>query len=208
MESSQIGSMRYDRDHKAQTRTRIVEAAAADIRTHGAEAMRVGDVMSRAGLTHGGFYAHFPSKEALVAEAIAHAFADRYADFLAHLDRSEPTEALAGFIDTYLSEAHLRVPEAGCPLPALAGEMARMSDSARQRMEAGLDRLVTGISEVLARVGLAEPRLLATSVVNEMVGALLLARAVSDEEEKRRILANSRSALRQRLRLGEPDTQP
>ncbi|HLZ78438.1 MAG TPA: TetR/AcrR family transcriptional regulator [Sphingomonas sp.] len=193
--------MRYDRDHKAQTHARIVEAAAAGIRAQGVEAIRVGDVMARAGLTHGGFYAHFPSKQALVAEAIAQAFEDRYAGFLKHLDDPDPAAALISLIDSYLSNAHVRAPESGCPMPPLAGEVARMPEVARNPMEAGLARLVAGIEDLLSRLGLADAPLLAASVMNELVGALTLARLVADEPVRQRILASSRDALRQRLGL-------
>ena len=199
--SRQIRAMRYDRDHKTQTRSRIVQAAAEGIRAQGAEAMRVGDVMARAGLTHGGFYAHFASKEALVAEAIAQAFEDRYAGFLKHLDAPEPAAALAGLIDSYLSEIHVRAPESGCPMPSLAGEVARMPDVARSQMEAGWARLVSGVEGLLSRLGLPDAPSLAVSVMNELVGALMVARLVADEPARQRILASSREALRQRLRL-------
>lgn len=197
----QIRLMRYDRDHKAQTRARIVQAAAAGIRARGAEAIRVGDVMAHAGLTHGGFYAHFPSKEALVAEAIAQAFEDQYASFLRHLDAPDPAAGLAGLIDSYLSDAHVRAPESGCPMPPLAGEVARMPDVARNQMEAGWARLVSGVEVLLFRLGLPDAPSLAVSVINEMVGALVLARLVADEPTRQRILAGSRLALRQRLGL-------
>lgn len=195
--------MRYDRDHKAQTRARIVQAAAAGIRAQGAEAMRVGDVMARAGLTHGGFYAHFPSKEALVAAAIAQAFEDRYAGFLRHLDDPDPAAALTGLIDSYLSDGHARAPESGCPMPPLAGEVARMPDLARAQMEAGWARLVSGVEGLLVRQGLPDAPSLAISVMNELVGALTVARFIADDAGRARILAGSRKALRQRLGLSE-----
>ncbi len=197
----QIRAMRYDRGHKAETRARIVQAAAAGIRAQGAEAIRVGDVMARAGLTHGGFYAHFPSKEALVAEAIAQAFEDRYAGFLKHLDAPDPATALAGLIDSYLSDAHVGTPESGCPMPSLAGEVARMPDVARNQMEAGWVRLVTGVENLLSRLGRPDAASLAVSVMNELVGALTVARLVADEPARQHILASSRQALRQRLGL-------
>ncbi len=193
--------MRYDRDHKAQTRARIVQAAAAGMRVKGAEAMRVGDVMAQAGLTHGGFYAHFPSKEALVAEAIAQAFDDRYAGFPKHLDDPDPAAALAGLIDSYLSDAHVRAPESGCPMPPLAGEVARMPKVARNQMESGWARLVSGVEGLLSRLRLPDAPSLAVSVMNELVGAVTLARLVADEPARQRILASSRQTLRQRLGL-------
>ncbi len=193
--------MRYDRGRKAQTHARIVQAAAAGIRTQGVEAMRVGDVMAQAGLTHGGFYAHFPSKQALVAEAIAQAFEDRYAGFLKHLDDPDPGAALVGLIESYLSNAHVRAPESGCPMPSLAGEVARMSEVARNRMEAGWARLVSGVEDLLSRLDLPDAPSLAVSVMNELVGALAVARLVTDEPARQRILTSSRQALRRRLGL-------
>lgn len=163
--------------------------------------MRVGDVMARAGLTHGGFYAHFPSKEALVAEAVAQAFEDRYAGFLRHLDGPDPDAALTGLIDSYLSDAHVRAPESGCPMPPLAGEMARMPAVVRTQMEAGWARLVSGIEDLLIRLGRPDAPALAVSVMNELVGALTIARLIVDESGRERVLAGSRTALRHRLGL-------
>jgi TetR/AcrR family transcriptional repressor of nem operon len=191
--------MRYDPEHKAHTRQRIVEAAAARLRGHGIAATGVAGVMAEAKLTHGGFYAHFGSKEELVAAAIGQAFDDRYRLFLTHLDGPDPRSVLGGFIDSYLSDAHAASPEQGCPIPPLAGEVARMPGPVRVAMVEGMDRLIEAMATLLDRMGVVDASLQATSMMNEMAGALMLAGVVADSGKRSRILAASREALHRRL---------
>src|SRR6185436_7342250 len=105
--------MPWTEEHKSETRERILEAAAAAFRARGVDAVGVGDVMGRAGLTHGGFYAHFSSKEQLVAEALGHASGQTTRKF----DRTAASggaDALRAVIDGYLDPAHVAHPERGC----------------------------------------------------------------------------------------------
>jgi AcrR family transcriptional regulator len=95
--------MRYDDNHKERTRARVLAEAAAAIRSKGAERVGVAEVMAGAGLTHGGFYAHFKSKDDLVAQAVTHMFDASYAWFLRHTDGREPADALSNCIDAYLA---------------------------------------------------------------------------------------------------------
>ncbi len=191
--------MRYDPEHKTRTRARILEAAAARLRGQGVAATGVAGVMAEAKLTHGGFYAHFGSKDELVAAAIGQAFDDRYRPFLAHLDDADPKAVLGGFIDSYLSDAHAASPEQGCPMPPLAGEVARMPGPVRAAMVEGMDRLIEAIAMLLDRMGVADASLQATSMMSEMAGALMLAGVVLDAARRATILAASRDALRRRL---------
>src|SRR5262245_31906728 len=118
--------MRYDSEHKERTRQRVLTEAAAAIRAHGPDGIGVAGLMAKAGLTHGGFYAHFKSKDDLVAQAISHMFEESRQRFLTHTDHADPAVALSRYIDMYVSERHRDTPEHGCPLPALSGDLARM----------------------------------------------------------------------------------
>jgi TetR/AcrR family transcriptional repressor of nem operon len=193
--------MRYDSEHKARTRERVLKEASAAIRTDGADRVGVAGVMARAGLTHGGFYAHFKSKDDLIAQAIGYMFEDRYAYFLAHLDTPDSAAALTSFIDSYLSMRHRDAPERGCPIPSLAGEIPRLPEMARQRFVAAVDRLTDGVAKLLADMGKPNPAALASSVFAEMVGALSLSRTQEDREAAEAILANSAASLKERLGL-------
>ena len=109
--------MRYDAEHKARTRQKVLDEAAKAIREEGPHRLGVAGVMARAGLTHGGFYAHFPSKEAFVADAVAHMFEGGPTAMLEKVRGQPPRQALTGYIDFYLSRAHRDSRTGGCPLP-------------------------------------------------------------------------------------------
>ena len=199
--------MRYDAEHKARTRAKVLEEAARAIRAEGPQNIGVAGVMSRAGLTHGGFYAHFGSKDALVAEAMAETFRDGAAMFERAISGRPPREALARYIDRYLSARHRDAPEAGCPLPALAGELSRLGPEARARFAEGVQRLTLRVQGLLEAADIGDAAAEASSVLSEMVGALSLARATPDPAQSEAILARSRAALRRRLGL-DPELGP
>ena len=194
--------MRYDSDHKARTRERIRDEAASAIRAAGPQGVSVGGLMKKAGLTHGGFYAHFGSKDDLVAEAIGHMFAGPYANFAALTEGKLPAQALAAYVDFYLSARHCAARDRGCPLPALSGDLARMPASARARFSEGADRLRGSIAGLLAAMGRDDAETLAASAIAEMVGAIALARAAGDAARSDEILAATRGAVKARLGLG------
>src|SRR6185437_1082282 len=157
--------------------------------------------MAKAGLTHGGFYAHFKSKDELVTQAIARMFEDSRALLMSRTEGRTPGDGLANYIDAYLSEAHRDRTGHGCPLPCLSGELSRMPKAAREAFAAGAEELTELIAGLLERMGMAEPELAASSVISEMVGAMALARAVPDRSRSSQILKASREALKARLRL-------
>lgn len=193
--------MRYDSDHKAQTRERVLQEAAAAIRGEGVDRIGVAQVMARAGLTHGGFYAHFASKDDLVTEAIEYMFEDRYAAFFANLADADPQVSLTRFVDRYLSIRHRDAPEHGCPVPVLAGQVAHLPDAAKARFRLALSRLTGGVASLLERMGAADAQITAASVIAEMVGAVALARVEADEVQAARLLASARASVGRRLGL-------
>ena len=141
-----ILDMRYSESHKERTRLRVLGEAAAAIRTKGTERVSVAEVMAAAGLTHGGFYAHFESKDDLIAQAITHMFDAAYNDrFLRLTEGREPAAAIASYVDSYLSPLHRLERANGCPIPTLSGDLPNLSDHARQRFTDGTERVVAGL---------------------------------------------------------------
>jgi TetR/AcrR family transcriptional regulator, transcriptional repressor for nem operon len=184
--------MRYGADHKQRTRRRIVEAAARRFRESGYRAAGVDQVMKDAGLTAGGFYAHFPSKEALLAETLGLSLEEVRSQLLAGLDGVEGVEWLQAVTRRYLSRAHRDHPGAGCPLPTLTGEIAREGIEPRLALQSYLQQMIAELApRAPAAPGLdPEDRVLATTAL--FAGALMLARAVPDEELSDRILRAAR----------------
>ena len=121
--------MRMTSERKAETRERILAAAGALFRSHGIDAVGVDAIMHQAGLTHGGFYAHFASKEALVAEVSAASLARSAARWERISQEADPATALARIVDSYLDPAHVAAVEHGCVLATLGPEMARRQDA-------------------------------------------------------------------------------
>jgi len=185
--------MRLSRAEKARTHERIIETASARIRNQGIERPGVGEIMQAAGLTHGGFYKHFGSRDDLIAEAADHAFAyagrtlDRYAN-----DEPDP---FAAWVDWYLSEEHRDDPGAGrCPVAALVGDVGRADDDVRAGYSAVVERYIATLAGMLG--GGVDARREATIAVSTLVGSLALARSVDDDELSHEILRNARKALR------------
>ena len=180
--------------HKARVRERILDEAAAALRAGGTEGLSVANLMKRAGLTHGGFYAHFENRDDLVAHAIDRMFQDSAGMIQRFLGESDD---LDGLIDFYLSEQAMRRHDRGCPLPWLAGEAPRMPEAARERFQAGIAAMEQALAGALIRRGRdsGEAGLLATSLVAEMVGAMALARAYGDGPKALATLAAARQAI-------------
>jgi TetR/AcrR family transcriptional repressor of nem operon len=180
------------------TRQAILTAAARAIREQGPDRISVVAVMRAAGLTHGGFYAHFESKEALVAEAIAMMFAGGRDRFIARIGARRGAEALKTWIDAYVSRSHRDAPGGGCALSALMSDVARLDAAARAAFDDGL----RGIAARLARhlpPQVEQPETVVTSLLAEMAGAVALARAVGDPQLSDRILKTSRASLKARI---------
>lgn len=172
--------MRYAADKKQQTRQQILSVAARQFRERGFDQASVSSIMGEAGLTHGGFYAHFKSKDQLVAEVIRGGFdqvTERFEERFSHLDGKD---WLRQWVERYLSDNHLHAMDQGCPLPALAGEIARSGDQARQ---AFTELFEERIRRVMARVDAPEDeaRRRVLAAVSQMAGALMLARSFDNE---------------------------
>ena len=175
------------------THERIVDTAATVLRTSGFAGVGVADIMKRVGLTHGGFYAHFSSRDALLCEAVERAGEDsraRVAKSVA-LRKARGASPLRAFIENYLSDAHLAAPEQGCPVAALAAEMPRQSAEVAQAAAQRVRKLLALVRESLPASAAEQ----APVVAGQLVGALQLARALGDNPEGRALLAATRRTL-------------
>ncbi len=186
--------MRQSRAEKAKTHQRIVELASARIREEGLGGPGVAEIMQAAGLTHGGFYKHFGSRDDLIAEAADHAFA--YADQTLDHHAHDPHDPLGAWVDWYASEEHRDDPGPGrCPVAALVGDISRADDRVRAGFRAVVERYVTTLEDMLG--GGQDSRRQALIAVSTLVGALALSRAVDDEALSKELLTTVREALRQ-----------
>ena len=167
--------MRYSTQHKQETRALVLKEAASAIRAKGPEGVAVADVMARAGLTHGGFYAHFSSKSDLVSEAVATMFSD-VRDRLAPVD-DDARAHLAHMLTYYLSTEHRDDAAGGCPMPALSGDLARTFGPSRARFTQGVIDMIARIATALTAAGVADAEREAAALQAQLVGAVSLARA-------------------------------
>ncbi|MEW9899208.1 TetR/AcrR family transcriptional regulator [Chitinivorax sp. PXF-14] len=193
--------MRYDPEHKQRTHRKVVMAAAKAIRQYGPDKIGVATLMSKAGLTHGGFYAHFKSKDALLVEAIDYMFEERMAALHKVIANADPVKGMGDYIDLYLSPLHRDRRDKGCPAVALSGDVARMTPAARQRFEVGIQMMIAEIAGTLRRLAQPEPEVLAASILFEMVGAMAIVRGIADDERSTRMLDEARRSVRQRAGL-------
>ena len=197
--------MRYDSEHKERTRARVLKEAAKAIRAEGPHRVGVAGMMAKAGLTHGGFYAHFASKEDLVLAAMSQMFAEASAKFDRLTQGKPPSAALRGYIDFYLSRQHRDARDTGCPLPSLSADLPRLGVAARRQFAAGVAGLTARVEGLLSALGWPDAEMLASSALAEMAGALSMARGVADPKQSDAILKASRNALKLRFGLVESD---
>ena len=187
--------MRYEKGHRAETSTRIVESASTRIRERGIESIKVAELMKTAGLTHGGFYLHFKSRSDLIDKAFAHAMDGSVAQWRRLADSSGPGKRLLSIVDYYLTEHHRRDTADGCALPALSADVPRSSARIRRRFSEGLKEMVDVLSEDMHGQTKREAQREAIAIVSEMVGALLLSRAVDHADFSAEILSVAREAV-------------
>lgn len=187
--------------HKERTRARILDEAARAVREHGAEGIGVANLMKRAGLTHGGFYAHFASRDDLIAHTVNRLRVDSRQMLQKHLGDTQARDGLAALIDYYLSTKTRKTMDQGCPLPFLGSEAPRLPATARANFEDGIRNFRAQLAQALDATGAPDPDALASSVLAELVGAMTLARAVRDDDEAAEMLRASREALKVRLGL-------
>lgn len=197
-----MSSMRYEKGHKEQTRQKIVEAAAQRFRADGIDAVGVVSLMGDVGLTQGGFYNHFPSKEDLVRESVSVAATGAMERFAARVAASRG-ERYRALINGYLSADHRDRPESGCVAAALSAEMARRPVETREAFTDGYAEMVELIAGTLpATVRGKRRRTLAMAVFASLVGSLSLSRAVADPDLSDEILSLGRSSALELVQQG------
>ena len=184
--------MRYSQDHKAQTHQRIIKEASARFRRDGIGATGLQPLMKALGLTHGGFYSHFKSKDELVEKALQAAADQCDATCAALFAQDRPLET---FIDTYLSEWHQTSPDEGCPLPTMSSELG-LRGQPSPTSDVVLNSRLEQVQGTLEGEDAADRSIF---IMSALVGALLLSRSVENPELAQRILDVTREFLKQPL---------
>lgn len=181
--------MKVSREQMAENRRRILDVASRLFKDKGFDAVSVAEVMKAAGMTHGGFYGHFSSKDDLVAQTLAHALA---ADSFGDGQFSE-------FVRSYLAPRHRDNPGNGCPTAGLAAAIRHQTPAAKAAMTEGLRAQIARIVQALPEQGAADKRRAAIGSWAAMVGAVILARAVDDPELSEEVLEQTRAWIDTRV---------
>jgi TetR/AcrR family transcriptional repressor of nem operon len=185
--------MGHSQTEKTRNHDRIVEIAARRIREAGTETPGVAEIMAAAGLTHGGFYKHFGSRDELIAEAAEHTYGESEAAARHVIDGAD--DPLAAFVDWYLSSEHRDDPGSGCSVVALGNDVARASDVVRSAYTGQVRRYLALLDELLGSDVAERPSVDATAALSTLAGAVLVARAVDDPELSDQILRDARERL-------------
>jgi TetR/AcrR family transcriptional regulator, transcriptional repressor for nem operon len=186
--------MRYSREHKQETHARIVRKASVRLREKGAHGIGVADLMKEAGLTHGGFYAHFDSREALVIEAFNYAMDRSTERWRKMAEETPPEKRFAAVVDSYLTALHRDDPGHGCAVPTLGPEIARESAKTRKAFAAKLDEMIEMMADQVPELPRKVARQQAIAALSTMAGALVLSRVAGSGEFSEEILGAGREA--------------
>jgi TetR/AcrR family transcriptional regulator, transcriptional repressor for nem operon len=189
--------MKTPTGRKALSHQRIVQAASQELRRSGLNSVGVADVMKRAGLTHGGFYAHFDSRDTLLAEAMESASQESVARIAADMERlqAQGMSPFRALVELYLGEDHVRDCEHGCPMPAVCAELPHQAPALHEVSRHMLVRLRDGIARTLPANTAPGA---AWIVLSTLIGAVQLARALGDTQETSTMLAETRNDLLRR----------
>ena len=196
--------MRYSKEHKQETHARIVKKASVRLREKGAHGIGVADLMKEAGLTHGGFYAHFDSREALVIEAFAYAMDRSNERWRKVAEQTPPEKRLATIVETYLTPLHRDDPGHGCAVPTLGAEIARESPKTRKAFAAKLEQMIDMMADQILDVPRKSARKQAMAALATMMGTLVLSRIAGTGEFSDEILASGRDAVLERAAATKP----
>ena len=186
---------------KAATHERILDIAAARIRSDGIEGLAVADLMKEAGLTHGGFYRHFESQEQLVAEAAQRALVQG-SEWTVAAGRHGGRQGYANLVDAYLSATHRDHPESGCGIAGIAADVARTSGPARTSYTRQVRECLRIVADLLGELDEDDAEREAALTVSALVGAITITRALGDSDVSRRLLTDVRAALKERFDRG------
>jgi len=192
--------MRYSREHKLETHARIVRKASVRLREKGAHGVGVADLMKDAGLTHGGFYAHFDSREALVIEAFTHAMDRSTARWRKLAEQTPPEKRLTMIVNTYLMPLHRDDPGHGCAIPALGAEIARESPKTRRAFAGRLEQMIDALAGQIPDLPRKAARKQAMAAIATMMGTLVMARIAGSSDFSDEILGAGREAVLDRAK--------
>jgi TetR/AcrR family transcriptional regulator, transcriptional repressor for nem operon len=187
--------MRKSKQEAAVTRQRIIKAAAEEFRKNGIARTGLSDLMAAAGLTHGGFYRHFDSKDQIVAEACTAAAESLVEQLAASASRKSPQHGLKAIVESYLSAAHRDEPADGCPVAALGSEIARGDERTRVAATQALLKFVEIIASQFGKTRPDVARRRALVAAATMIGALTMSRIVTDPELSAAILRQTERHL-------------
>jgi len=184
--------MRYSKQHKIETHDRIVSKAAARLREKGLHGVGVADLMKDAGLTHGGFYAHFDSREALVIEAFSQTMDASIRNWRETAQDTAPEKRLEQLVRNYLTTRHRDTPARGCAVPTLGGDIVRESPKTRRAFAAKVEEMIDEIAAMLPAASPGEAKHQAIVALSTMIGTLLLSRIAGTGELSEEILSIGR----------------
>jgi TetR/AcrR family transcriptional regulator, transcriptional repressor for nem operon len=184
--------MRYSREHKAQNHEKILSLAARAFRERGGDSSGIGTVMKKVGLTKGGFYRHFKSKDDLLVEAVARALDDMGTGMVEAAESAPEGQALRAIIERYLSAGHANSLGTGCVVSALGPELARKPVSVRKRIEASLDAYRERLLPFAPGRTREEKLIKLQLLLSSMAGVLTRVRVTSSPERREEMLAEAR----------------
>ena len=187
--------MRKSREETARTRKRIIEAASEEIRTNGVAGSGLAGVMKAAGLTHGGFYKHFGSKDQLVAESVGRAFDQVLGELQSSIKGKRPDDALATLVGGYLSAHRRDRVEKSCPLSAIGTELRRTDSGTAAIVRSGMERLTSMVAHQITGVSGRQAKARAHGMVAAMVGGIVLSRLAHDRPLADSILRDTRQFI-------------
>lgn len=187
--------MRYRPEHKAEVRQKIVKDASQRVRAEGLNGAAVAAVMRDTGLTHGGFYKHFGSKDELLMESVGDAFQDIADKLVLAAEESHSETPWKAIVKSYLSLEYCDHPERGCPLPALAPELARADEKMRGRIFRELVNYKDRMVPLMPGRRTAEKERAFFVIFSAMTGAVEIARMLPDRAAQEKVLASTREFL-------------
>jgi TetR/AcrR family transcriptional repressor of nem operon len=196
--------MRYSKEHKQETHDRIVRKASVRLREKGAHGIGVADLMKEAGLTHGGFYAHFDSRDALVIEAFNYAMERSTANWRRLAEQTPAEKRFAAIVDSYLTAAHRDDPGHGCAVPTLGPEIARESPKTRKAFAARIDEMIEMMADHVPDVPRKAARKQAIAALATMMGTMVLSRIAGSGEFSDEVLAAGRETVLSRSAAKQP----
>jgi TetR/AcrR family transcriptional regulator, transcriptional repressor for nem operon len=187
--------MKKSKAETAETRQRIIDVAAREFRANGIQATGLADLMAAAGLSHGGFYRHFDSKDALVAEACGASLGALIDALEAAADQHEGRDGFKAIVNAYVSAAHRDQSAQGCPLAGLGSELARADTQTRSAAAAGFARMADVMASRSGRRDKRRARAEAVFALAAMIGAITMSRIIGDTDESAALLDDVRRHL-------------